>query len=460
MDAPPLRRVRFIGYLIAAFAAVCFGVAPVTPARAGASVDACFNAVADAAKSEFDQAKMAAELAGTGCAQWVEPATVDLFAAVVGIVTVLDAGGAFKGGSCKDYIQTKIAAALVSALAGSIGGNNPLSWILDSLPDANGVKAEIQQLANNIASAQSDQAANAAAEQAYTLLQEIPGIGQAISMLPCACIVADAEVNSGSDLAKAGSEGGQCAQFALQCAENPIACAQSLFESGWDAVKNLVNWVGDELKSLYCGTIGDACGYLGLDFCSCSEPSPPQWVDCVAGAALGGDVWDLSPNVKYSASSNQVCSCPATMKWQQHSDGAWTCSCPDPGQVQVAYGICQCPAGTGLLEGSCQTCPAALELQNGICTCPVQGQLINDIYGNYSCVCPTGQATAGAKCVPMCADVSKILLGDGTCCSPSQVSSCGVCCPSGQKADPGSGSCVNTFTPKPGFKPIAPSKSR
>src|SRR5208283_520691 len=98
IDAAPIKGARFAHYVTAALIALFLAFAPATPARADSSVDACFNAVADAAKSEFAQAKMAAELAGTGCAQWVEPATVELFAAVVGIVTVLDAGGAFSGG--------------------------------------------------------------------------------------------------------------------------------------------------------------------------------------------------------------------------------------------------------------------------------------------------------------------------------------------------------------------------
>lgn len=468
MDTLPGRGARFVRYAGAVLVALFLSFTPATPARADSGIDACFNAVASAAKAGIDQAKLGPEFIAGGCAQWANPATAELFAAVVGVVTALEAAGAFEGGECKDFIKSKIAGALVAALAGSIGGNSPLSLIVNALPDSD--KAKIEQLANNISSAGSEAAANAAAEQAYDLLANIPVVGQAVSMLPCACIVADAAIKSGNDLAKAASETGDCAKFALQCVGNPLECAQSLFESGWDALQDLGQWVWDNvgglLKDIWCEGPGKVCNAVGLGWlCGCEgDPPPPAQVDCIGGAALGGDVRDLGNGVKISLSSNEFCSCPATMTWQQHSDGAWTCNCPHPGEVQVAKGICQCPAAKGLLEGSCQACPDPLVLKHGACTCPVEGQNFMKIGATgttYFCSCPNGQGTAGNKCAPACTDVSKTLMADGTCCSPSQVSSCGVCCPSGQTPDPKSGSCVGApFTPKPGLKPLTPLKSR
>lgn len=470
MDAAPVRRARFVHYVLAALAALWLGFAAATPARADPNVDACFNAVADTAEASIDAVKSAPDFVSHNCEQWA--AAPELFAAVVGVVTMLEASGAFKAGDCQDFIQSnkaKIAAALVSALAGAIGGNSPLALIIPG-----SAVGDIQQLAINIANAQSDQAANAAAEQAYDLLQTIPVLGQAIAMLPCACIVAEAAIAAKDKLADAASEGGDCAQFALQCVGNPIACAQSLFESGWDALQDLGKWVWDTvgglLKDIWCAGPGQVCNLIGLkSICGCEgDPPPPVQVDCVGGpgvngTALGGDVRDLGNGVKISLSSNTFCSCPGSMSWQQHSDGAWTCSCKNPGEVQVAKGICRCPEGKGLLEGSCQTCPSPLVLKYGACTCPVEGQnfmKIGTTGTTYFCSCPNGQGTAGNKCAPACTDVSKTLLADGTCCSPSQVSSCGVCCPSGWAPDPKSGSCVIAYTPKPGFKTLAPLKSR
>jgi hypothetical protein len=434
--------------------------------RADANVDACFTAVADAAGASIAGVKTAHDFLSHNCEQWA--ATPELFAAVVGVVTMLEAGGAFKTGECQDFIQSskaKIAAALVSAFAGAIGGSSPLGKIIPG--DATD---KIQQLALDIGNGEPG-----AAEQAYELLQTIPGLGQAIDMLPCACVVAEAAIAAKDKLADAVSAGGDCGQFALQCVGNPIECARSLFDSGWDALQDFTNWMReqaakywDAIVGYYCSTVGQACNSIGLgSVCGCEgDPGPTQWVDCVDGpgvpaAALGGDVRDLGQGVKLSVSSNEICSCPATMMWRPSNDGASICTCPNPGEVQVAKGICQCPAGTGLLEGSCQTCTSPLVLKYGACTCPVEGQQANKILGNLSCSCPNGQGTAGNKCAPACTDVSKTLTADGICCSPSQVSSCGVCCPSGQTPDPKSGSCVsNVSTPKPGLKPFTPLQSR
>lgn len=285
IDTLPGSGARLVRYAGAVLVALFLSFAPATPARADSSIDACFNAVASAAKAGIDQAKFGPEFVANGCAQWANPATAELFAAVSGIVTALEAAGAFKGGDCKDFIKSKIAGALIAALAASIGGNSPLSLIVNALPDSD--KAKIEQLANNISSAGSEAAANEAAEQAYDLLANIPVVGQAVSMLPCACIVADAAIKSGNDLAKAASQTGDCAKFALQCVGNPLECAQSVFESGWDALQDLGQWVWDNvgglLKDIWCDGPGQACNWIGLkSVCGCEGDPPPRvQVDCV-----------------------------------------------------------------------------------------------------------------------------------------------------------------------------------
>jgi len=418
------------------------------PARAGASVDACFNAVGDAAKASIDTAKQGADFVSNNCEQWTNPATAEMFAAAVGVVTVLDAAGAFGGGSCKDFVKTKIAAALVSALAGAVNGNNPLTALLNSLPDSDKVKAEVQQLANNISAAGSDQAAQAAAEEAYNILSGIPVLGQAIDMLPCACIAADAAIKAGDDLAQAASQTGQCGEFALACVSGPLSCAQSLFESGWEALKDFGDWVVGQLgaiwgdiKDAYCASFGKVCNAIpGLGkVCGCPDsPGPPNQINCVAGDTLSGDVHALGGGTMYSVSSNNACNCPATMAWKNNG-GIWSCGCPD-GQVPVAGapGICECPGGQGLLKGSCQSCPASTIAKGGICQCKIAGQT----YGLFGCSCPTNQTQAGDRCYATCPDPKQILMKNGVCCGIGQLTSCGVCCPDGQKPDPNSGSCV------------------
>ena len=436
---------------------VALTVVTIAPARAGSSADACFKAAGDAVNGVLvDPAKNAKGFVADGCEKNVAAAP-ELFSAISAVVTALDAAGAFGGGSCKDFKNTKIASALAAALAAAIGSNSPLGLIVNQLSASD--RAKIQQLAIDIASDPTGQAV----KQANDILSNIPVVGQAIGMLDCACDVADAAMQSGSDLKQAASEGGDCAQFAAACVGDPIDCAKSLFESGWEAAQDLGSWVfgqlgaiwGD-LKDTYCATAGKVCNFIGLgDVCGCSgDPPPPQQVDCIGGATLAGDVRDLGKGVKISVSQNQFCSCPASMAWKNNG-GNWSCSCPNSGEVQVsgAPGICQCPGGLGLLDGVCQACPAGSATKQGICKCAIDGQNLSKSFGptQHVCSCPSGQTAAGKKCVPLCVG-SKVLLPDGTCCTPLQVSSCGVCCADGQTPDPKSGSCVVPFTPKP-FSP-------
>lgn len=127
-----------------------------------------------------------------------------------------------------------------------------------------------------------------------------------------------------------------------------------------------------------------------------------------------------------------LCQCPEnTHSLSSTGAGQYICMCDDSGLVANDDG--SCPAPPPLCEPSC---PAGQVLH------------INDANAcTYSCNCPDGLTRAGDKCVTPCTDASQIMLASGACCSPSQATSCGTCCPDGMKPDADGDSCVAATLP-------------
>jgi hypothetical protein len=155
--------------------------------------------------------------------------------------------------------------------------------------------------------------------------------------------------------------------------------------------------------------------------------------------SVGGDSSDGNGH----CSAVQYCFCPKPLVPTWLTDYALDSS------GQFAAFTCACPTGThsaGNLNGS------------PVCLCdstnqPAQppGSLLG------MCpppTCPAGQVMIDNKCVATCRNPGQVLLPSGQCCSPSQTTSCGECCPAGQTPDPRTGSCVRNYTPIP--TPIRP----
>ncbi|NLH81395.1 MAG: hypothetical protein GX458_11205 [Phyllobacteriaceae bacterium] len=129
------------------------------------------------------------------------------------------------------------------------------------------------------------------------------------------------------------------------------------------------------------------------------------------------------------------CFCPASMVSAWHA-------VPNPESSEWRYAFsCDCPAKThrgptlpsGLSSCLCDDTGAPAILDGfaplGICPPPA---------------CPAGQVriSADGDCVTPCADPTKGMTFDGSCCDPAQMSSCGTCCPVGTVPDAKSGGCV------------------
>ena len=224
---------------------------------------------------------------------------------------------------------------------------------------------------------------------------------------------------------------------------------------------------------------------VGLESgCDCGNPPANVYLDC-ADIILDHTQYDYFPGNALPAAStytqcegsfccngcpsylgcvpHTICHCPAPMTFKVHQqnqqwDEYLSCDCPD-GSHKAGSGplarVCLCDNSNKptLADGSCPAphacgcgCPGnqvatSHEKPDGTCDC--------------SCGCAEGQTKVGFSCVTPCADASQILLAGGACCAPSQTTSCGTCCPDGQRPA-ANGSCVSSTPPKP-FTPL-PSK--
>jgi len=222
----------------------------------------------------------------------------------------------------------------------------------------------------------------------------------------------------------------------------------------------------------------DHCsGPLPMELVDCAQPPPKGTglsaclITCTEGRS-GFCSEGEDPNIGGCASAGfrgRACFCPPPMQMGENKPSiqGW---CGE--DVNVDCQFCECPSGThragndpvlariclckdGQLVGKDGKCPSPKSCN---CACPSNQVLISksDAPCSCNCGCPEGQVLNGDKCgAPTCA-AGNVRLPDGSCCLADQVTSCGICCPSGQKPEVG-GSCVSSlsFTPVL-LKPKAP----
>lgn len=249
----------------------------------------------------------------------------------------------------------------------------------------------------------------------------------------------------------------------------------SIVECGCDiqqGVSQFVNQLGD----CACALVD----WLPFVHCGCSNPPPPRQANCAV------------PTTCFTGSSDPACQgsnvilgclpqvdnfppiCPGNA--QPTSGGTFVstqtgdsscpqtlyCFCPlpmvpvwttppppssfDPSPVGMF--TCQCPSGTyqaksksgqPLTEGGVPVCLCDYTNQPPKVT-DDPGQMCNiNLVGKP---CPSGQIQLGQNCVTPCADPTKGMTMDGACCDPTQMTSCGQCCPPDTTPNPVNGSCM------------------
>jgi hypothetical protein len=202
--------------------------------------------------------------------------------------------------------------------------------------------------------------------------------------------------------------------------------------------------------------------------CGCSQPPTTVAANCAPILGKCGDpyIWvdgfDLTKcnDPKYSNDIHCQCNAAGILATGPAPGGV--------GSTEPLYVVINTPGGQEILEASsssfsCGTtyscfCPNPMSLQHtpGIvdpnsgntfeiwyCQCP-PGQ-IPDPTGN-GCQyppfdpCPFPQIPRNGKCMEPCAK-NEVMTPDGACCDPTQVTSCGTCCPPGTTPNLADGSC-------------------
>ena len=144
-------------------------------------------------------------------------------------------------------------------------------------------------------------------------------------------------------------------------------------------------------------------------YCFCPAPMVPTWTP------------DSLADLSSSTSGLYIfsCNCPAGQHPQGTLGGISVCACDGTNAAPL-------PPGTiTLLSGGGATTSA----------CPPPG-------------CTAGQISLGGKCVTPCSNPSEGMTMDGSCCNPSLMTSCGICCKAGTTPNPANGSCESFPAPK------------
>jgi hypothetical protein len=363
------------------------------------------------------------------------------FGVALAIAAIVAPGLARAGGSCNfgDFLQAveNTVSSLSSGACGAAcaeggagcfaaGGIGTALGVVAATQGQGSVDNFCTALNTAASDATSIQSWLAAAGVGSDLVSAIASAGDPISVAQCAC---DLEQNVG----QLSSEASSCFQDAIcglqqdlgfgGCSCTPpapvaVACSQIVGDNSSPAptrVDKLTN--GTLVTDLRQGWDGHSQYCSPQQYCFC--PSPMQVVEQPDYALLGSDPWPCQSQTDYYCAWTYSCQCP------QLGPGQTTHPAAASGPLSQ---VCLCDS-TGL--AAVPPVKSNINPTGSICPIPLTG-----------IPCPNGQVRDGqGKCVAACASGSQVMTPDGHCCDPTQVTSCGTCCPPGTTPNLTNGTC-------------------
>jgi hypothetical protein len=309
--------------------------------------------------------------------------------------------------ACADGGGCAVAAVIATTLAGvSSAGQGTVDKFCSTMKNLLASADKAQDNANSLENLL--QQAGVSSDVLQTIIGGLADVASPIGAAACGCAVEQNFGNLGSDVG---------------------ACIQ-------DALCSLDALIGDPCNCTPPPPIRANCA-LPVDQNTIMRGpgiTPTREVDGATGAFVsgGGDTDDghghCGPVI--------FCFCPKPLVPTWKVDPLLDSS----GNIQVFF--CACPSGThqtGVVGGL------------PMCLCDNSNQPPNGPDSLFGMCpppdCAKPQIKIGSKCVTPCADPTKGMTNDGSCCDPTQVTSCGMCCPPGTTPDPATASCVGPPQP-------------
>lgn len=372
--------------------------------------------------------------------RWRLRGRLALFAALA-VAAVVAPGSARAGGSCNfgDFLQAventvsslssgACGAACAEAGAGcfAAAGIGAGLGVVAASQGQGSVNNFCSALNTAVSDASSIQSWLTAAGVASDLVSAIASAGDPISIAQCAC---DLEQGVG----QISSEASSCFQDAIcglqqdlgwgacSCTPPPPvaeACSAIVGDNDSPAttrVDSLSN--GTLVTDLRQGWDGHSQYCSPQHYCFC--PSPMKIVEQPDYALLGSDPWPCQSQTDYYCAWTYSCECP------QLGPGQMTHPAAASGPLSQ---VCLCDT-TGL--AAVPPVKSNINPTGSICPIPLTG-----------IPCPSGQVRDEKdQCVAACKSGSQVMTPDGNCCDPTQVTSCGTCCPAGTTPNLTNGTC-------------------
>ena len=369
-------------------AAVVFAAAPVSARADGCSVDDLWNAIESTASAITSGACAAAcaDTAGAGCT------------AAAGITAGLGVAAASQGQGAVDGFCSQVNNAQTAV--GDVGA--------------------LQSWAN-------------AAGMSLDLVSALGSIGDPLSIVQCSCSLEQGVNQLGGDT--------------LSCFQGAICGLQQDLGWGGCGCQPPPPVAANCTPPPDCVINNADPGCENAIYGAQSNP-PGQIVKPLSNGTMVIDVTDGWDGKSYWCSPDRYCFCPSPMKIaavpNAYLNGGtpsngyviYYCQCPNLGAGQTTHAaassgplaeVCICDS-TGL--AAVPPVKSTVNPTASICPIPLTG-----------IPCPNGKVRVGSQCVAPCTSKSQVMTPAGACCDPTQVTSCGTCCPAGTAPNLTLGTC-------------------